>query len=106
MDKPTFLEEEGRLNTATHAVYSGATLRNMWTNRQRAILFREMAQIGDVRLLPQKTLVRIENALKAEAKYKFPYEGDYRVRIVKDDLVTPVEVIGDEVEEITPLKPE
>ena len=106
MDKPTFLEEEGRLNTATHAVYSSATLRNLWVNRQRATLFRDMAKIGDVKLLPQETLVRIENALKAEARYKFPYEGDYRVRIVEDDLITPVAVIGEEVEEITPLKPE
>jgi len=101
----TFLEEEGRANTATHAVFCGATLRTVWVTRRRIELFKAIiAEGGDPHTLDYKLRLDIENNLKAEALNKFPSNSDYRVRIVEDDLLTPVSIIGEEASLIVPKK--
>lgn len=101
----TFLEEEGRANTATHAVFCGAALRNIWVTRRRIELFKAIiAEGGDPHTLDYKLRLDIEDNLRAEAINKFPSNNDYRVRIVEDDLLTPVSIIGEEVDLILPKK--
>jgi hypothetical protein len=101
----TFLEEEGRANTATHAVFCGATLRTIWVTRRRIELFKAIiAEGGDPHTLDYKLRVDIENNLRAEAINKFPLNNDYRVRIVEDDLLTPVSIIGEEASVIVSKK--
>ena len=101
-----FLEEEGRVNTNAFAIFPGATLRTLWANRKRIELFKAIvAEGGNPSELSYKLRTEIENNLKAEALNKFPLNNDYKVRVVEDDLITPVDVIGEEVEPIIPEKP-
>ena len=93
----TFKSEEGRENTSTHAVVSAKTLRDAWASRLRVELFNDIvAQGGNPSTFSFKKKEYIDTSLKAASKTKFPLDVDYLVRIVEDDLITPVEILGGE----------